>query len=83
MALQLANNFRVRRSFGRIGELIDIPHLLEIQRRSYDEFLQRVLWPEQTLFWNAIRRVYLQHDCPDCVRTWTACAAALDFAKTT
>ena len=46
MALQLANNFRVRRSFGRIGKLIDIPHLLEIQRRSYDEFLQRVLSPE-------------------------------------
>jgi len=46
MALQLANNFRVRRSFGRIGKLIDIPHLLEIQRHSYDEFLQRVLSPE-------------------------------------
>ena len=49
MALQLANNFRVRRSFGRIGKLIDIPHLLEIQRRSYDEFLQRVLSPEHRM----------------------------------
>lgn len=46
MALQLANNFRIRRSFGRINKTIDIPHLLEIQRRSYDEFLQRVLLPE-------------------------------------
>jgi DNA-directed RNA polymerase subunit beta len=46
MALQLANNFRIRRSFGRISKTIEIPHLLEIQRRSYDEFLQRVLSPE-------------------------------------
>jgi DNA-directed RNA polymerase subunit beta len=47
MALQLANNFRVRRPFGRIGKIIDIPHLLEIQRHSYDEFLQRVLSPDR------------------------------------
>lgn len=46
MAVQLANNFRIRRSFGRINQIIDIPHLLEIQRRSYEEFLQRVLSPE-------------------------------------
>src|SRR5882762_5322391 len=46
MALQLANNFRIRRSFGRIKKTIEIPHLLEIQRHSYEEFLQRVLSPE-------------------------------------
>src|SRR5262245_48478330 len=46
-AVQLANNFRVRRPFGRISKIIDIPHLLEIQRHSYDEFLQRVLSPEK------------------------------------
>ncbi|HJY80709.1 MAG TPA: DNA-directed RNA polymerase subunit beta [Candidatus Binatia bacterium] len=47
MAVQLANNFRARRPFGRIGKIVDIPHLLEIQRHSYDEFLQRVLSPEK------------------------------------
>jgi DNA-directed RNA polymerase subunit beta len=47
MAVQLANNFRIRRPFGRIGKIIDIPHLLQIQRRSYDEFLQRVFLPER------------------------------------
>ncbi|MGE0824270.1 MAG: DNA-directed RNA polymerase subunit beta [Candidatus Binatia bacterium] len=41
MSVQLANNFRFRRSFGRIGKIIDIPHLLEIQKHSYDEFLQQ------------------------------------------
>ena len=47
MALQLAHNFRFRRAFGQIGKIIDFPHLLEIQRHSYEEFLQRVSDPEQ------------------------------------
>src|SRR5262245_47546274 len=46
MASRLASNFRIRRSFGHIRRIIEIPHLLEIQRRSYEEFLQRVLSPE-------------------------------------
>ena len=41
MADKLAHNFRIRRSFGHIGQVIDFPHLLDIQRHSYDEFLQR------------------------------------------
>lgn len=49
MAFQLANNFRFRRPFGRIGKIIEIPHLLEIQRHSYDEFLQQSLSPEQRI----------------------------------
>jgi DNA-directed RNA polymerase subunit beta len=46
MALQLANNFRFRRAFSQIGKIIEIPHLLDIQRHSYEEFLQRVSSPE-------------------------------------
>lgn len=49
MALQLAHNFRFRRSFGQIEKIIDIPHLLEIQRHSYDEFLQHDPDPEQRI----------------------------------
>ena len=41
MADKLAHNFRIRRSFGHIRQVIDFPHLLDIQRHSYDEFLQR------------------------------------------
>src|SRR5215813_2931289 len=41
MALsQVTSNLRVRRSFGKIKKIIDIPNLIEIQKRSYDEFLQ-------------------------------------------
>ena len=31
---------RIRRSFGRIPEVIEMPDLIDVQRRSYDQFLQ-------------------------------------------
>ncbi|MEJ0062948.1 MAG: DNA-directed RNA polymerase subunit beta [Alphaproteobacteria bacterium] len=31
---------RIRRSFGRIPEVAEMPNLIEVQRRSYDNFLQ-------------------------------------------
>ena len=40
---QVAENFRPRRSFGKIKKVVEIPNLIEIQRRSYDDFLQRQL----------------------------------------
>src|SRR5262245_11563167 len=41
MAAQVAENFRPRRNFGKIKKVVDIPNLIEIQRRSYEEFLQK------------------------------------------
>ncbi len=46
MATQVANNLRLRRHFGRIKRIIDIPNLIDIQKRSYDEFLQADAPPE-------------------------------------
>ena len=46
MAAKLAHNFRIRRPFGHIGQIIEFPHLLEIQHHSYDEFLQGLLSSE-------------------------------------
>ena len=40
MSVRVAHNVRLRRNFGKIRKIIDIPNLIEIQRRSYDEFLQ-------------------------------------------
>ncbi|HLW70702.1 MAG TPA: DNA-directed RNA polymerase subunit beta [Candidatus Binataceae bacterium] len=37
---QVTSNLRFRRSFGKIKKIIEIPNLIEIQKRSYDEFLQ-------------------------------------------
>jgi DNA-directed RNA polymerase subunit beta len=47
MGSQIANNLRLRRNFGRIKKIIDIPNLIEIQKRSYEEFLQRSVPPTE------------------------------------
>ncbi|MFQ5849773.1 MAG: DNA-directed RNA polymerase subunit beta [Candidatus Binatia bacterium] len=47
MAVCLANNVRFRRNFGRIKKVIDLPYLIEIQKNSYDLFLQQDLAPDQ------------------------------------
>ena len=31
---------KIRKSFGRIPEVAEMPNLIEVQRRSYDDFLQ-------------------------------------------
>jgi len=31
---------KIRKSFGRIAEIAEMPNLIEVQRRSYDDFLQ-------------------------------------------
>jgi DNA-directed RNA polymerase subunit beta len=38
---------RVRRSFGKIGKTIDIPNLIEVQKHSYDRFLQKDVSPDE------------------------------------
>src|SRR5438309_8809167 len=45
-ASRVPNNLRFRRTFGRIKKIIDIPNLIEIQKRSYEEFLQKDVAPE-------------------------------------
>ncbi len=38
---------RIRKNFGRIRSVADIPDLIGMQRRSYDRFLQRDVLPEE------------------------------------
>ncbi len=47
MAFQVAHNLRFRRNFGRIKKIIDLPYLIEIQKNSYDLFLQKDALPNQ------------------------------------
>src|SRR5262245_28072088 len=44
---RVPSNLRLRRTFGRIKKIIDIPNLIEIQKRSYEDFLPRDVAPEQ------------------------------------
>ena len=45
-ASRVPNNLRFRRTFGRIKKIIEFPNLIDIQKRSYEEFLQRDVAPE-------------------------------------
>ncbi|MBI5497624.1 MAG: DNA-directed RNA polymerase subunit beta [Deltaproteobacteria bacterium] len=47
MTTQIQDNYRIRKSFGRIHPLIDIPNLIDIQKRSYDKFLQADVDPDK------------------------------------
>jgi DNA-directed RNA polymerase subunit beta len=47
MASVIQNNFRVRKSFAKLPKVIDIPNLIDIQKRSYDKFLQDGVPPDQ------------------------------------
>jgi len=40
-------NLRFRKNFGRIEKIIDIPNLIDMQRRSYESFLQKDVDPDK------------------------------------
>ena len=43
----LQNNFRVRKTFAKISKVIEIPNLINIQKQSYEKFLQADVLPEK------------------------------------
>ena len=47
MASAIQNNYRIRRTFAKLQKVIDIPNLIDIQKRSYDKFLQLNLTPDK------------------------------------
>src|SRR3979411_1902378 len=47
MAISFHGQKRVRKNFGRIPEVAPMPNLIEVQRSSYDHFLQMGVTPEQ------------------------------------
>ena len=53
MAESTARSFtgrkRVRKTFGRIPEVTEMPNLIEVQRSSYEKFLQMDVRPEQRI----------------------------------
>src|ERR671926_812216 len=47
MAISFNGQKRIRKTFGRIPEVAPMPNLIEVQRSSYDHFLQMEAIPEQ------------------------------------
>jgi DNA-directed RNA polymerase subunit beta len=76
MASLVQDNFRVRKSFAKIDPLIEIPNLIEIQRRSYAKFLQLGVDPmkrEDVGLQAVFKRVFPIKDFNE--------SASLDFVK--
>ncbi len=44
---QVKTSFRLRRNYSKIQETAEIPHLIEVQKKSYDKFLQADVEPEK------------------------------------
>jgi DNA-directed RNA polymerase subunit beta len=47
MANVIQSNFRIRKNLGRINRVIDVPNLIDIQKSSYDKFLQTNVPPSE------------------------------------
>src|SRR5918912_288197 len=47
MAISLNGQKRIRKTFGRIPEVAPMPNLIEVQRTSYEHFLQMDVRPEE------------------------------------
>ena len=43
MATAIQSNFRIRKNLGRIQRVIEVPNLIDIQKSSYDKFLQSTI----------------------------------------
>src|SRR5512141_2123614 len=47
MPASVQNNFRTRKSYAKIQKIIDIPNLINIQKQSYEKFLQADVAPDK------------------------------------
>ena len=46
MSLDYINSKKIRKSFGKIPLVTSLPNLIEVQKRSFDNFLQLKTKPE-------------------------------------
>ena len=49
MSLSYINSKKIRKSFGKIPYVTSLPNLVEVQKRSFDNFLQLKINPEERL----------------------------------
>jgi DNA-directed RNA polymerase subunit beta len=47
MASAVINNILLRKSYSKIGKVMDIPNLIEVQTKSFEQFLQADTKPEE------------------------------------
>jgi DNA-directed RNA polymerase subunit beta len=47
MTSKVKTNFRIRKTYSKIGEVAEIPNLIAIQKKSYERFLQSEIDPDK------------------------------------
>ena len=47
MSIAYTNTKKIRKSFGKIPTITSLPNLIEVQKRSYDNFIQLNVEPEK------------------------------------
>ena len=47
MSYHAINRYHLRKDFARIKKVLDMPNLLDVQKKSYEEFLQRNVKSEE------------------------------------
>ena len=47
MELTFTQKKSIRKNFGKLKETLSIPNLIEVQRHSYDQYLQMFVKPEE------------------------------------
>ena len=65
MSLDYINSKKIRKSFGKIPLVTSLPNLVEVQKRSYDSFLQLKVDPEKrenTGLHSVFKSVFPIHD---------------------
>src|SRR5437764_1068024 len=68
MAISFTGKKRIRRHFGRVAEVAPMPNLIEVQKSSYDHFLQMGVAPENrgpVGLQEVFRSVFPIKDCSD------------------
>ncbi len=65
MKMEKYPTFRTRKNFGRIKSILDIPDLIDVQKTSYERFLQKETNPDErkdTGLQNVFKTVFPIHD---------------------
>ena len=47
MASVVQRNFRIRNSYGQVKRRVEVPNLIDLQKKSYDKFLQKDVAPNE------------------------------------
>ena len=64
--LSFTSKRKIRKSFSKIKEIAPMPNLIEVQRRSYESFLQMFVEPNNRIDWESFFQEHVLKGCLGC-----------------